>query len=181
MLKKILVCVLLAVFFVYISGCATILYPSRSGQTTHGGVDVGMLVLDILLTGLLGVVIDLITGAIYFPASYCLPSTGLGDADITSMYQLGDEISLPRSGAVNFSLPVRAESGTEHSFLLEVVSETGRVLGQKEVRFTGTSGWEDLSSSLDVCAGGSTSGHMRVLIDGQQRVEVAVSFVDAGK
>jgi hypothetical protein len=176
--RRVLVCVLLVVFLAYVSGCASILYPSRSGQTSHDGVDVGMLVLDILLTGLLGVVVDLITGAIYFPASYCIPSTGLGDADIASMYQKGDEVTLPAGGAVRFTLPVRADEGTVHMLVVEVLTDSGKSASHKEIRFTGTSAWQNLSATFDVSASVEGKGLMRVVIDGNEQARLPVSLVN---
>lgn len=61
------------------SGCATILYPERKGNT-HGRIDVGPLILDILwfipgiIPGVIAIAVDFATGAIYV--------TSRGDATI---------------------------------------------------------------------------------------------------
>lgn len=49
------------------SGCASICYGSRTGRPKEArdGIDCVMLLGDVFLTGLLGLVIDFATGAIY--------------------------------------------------------------------------------------------------------------------
>ena len=71
--QKLILCIVAVAFIASISGCASIFYPSRINQPAKGTLDVGMLVLDIILTGFLGVIVDLITGALFFPAGYCMP------------------------------------------------------------------------------------------------------------
>ncbi len=180
--KKVLVCVVVIAFLASTIGCASIFYPSRVGQKTHGPVDVGMLVLDIFLTGLVGIVVDLITGAIYLPASYCLPA---GDFDITldpsQLLEKVDAITLPQTGMAEFSLPVRAADGASHQVSLMVLTKEGKTAARARVAFTGTSEWKQVGSRLDISAGDATCGVMRVLIDGIQRAELPVKFVNTTK
>ena len=82
--SRIVVCVLLVAVVFAVSGCATIFYPSRMDvpPERRGGIDVGMLVLDILFTpgfGLVGLIVDFATGCIWRP----LP-TGSGNSPPTS-------------------------------------------------------------------------------------------------
>lgn len=178
--KKVLIVVVAVAFLASVTGCASIFYPSRVGQKSHGGVDVGMLLLDIFLTGLIGVVVDLITGAIFFPSSYCLPAPGDVNAGLHDLsgLQRGNFIEFPRQGAAEFTLPVCAADGTSHDVSLIIVTETGHGAARCSVDFTGTSLWEKVGSKLEIAAGDAARGFMRVLIDGEERAELPVRFVD---
>ena len=181
--KKVLVCIVAIAFMVSTIGCASIFYPSRVGQTTHGTVDVGMLVLDIFLTGLVGIVVDLITGAIYLPASYCLPPGG--DFDVTldpsEVLEKLDSITLPQTGSAEFSLPVRTTDSASHQIALMVITKEGITAACTKVDFNGPCEWKRVSSRLEITAGDATSGIMRVLIDGKERAELPVEFVNTTK
>ena len=176
--KRVLICVMVIALLASVTGCASIFYPSRVGQRTHGTVDVGMLVLDIFLTGLVGIVVDLITGAIYLPASYCVPSGELGEAfnPGDGIEQL-DTITLPQTGVVEFRLPVRAASGTGHEIALMVLTDGGKTAACAEAAFTGSADWHQISSKIDISAGDATGGVMRVMIDGNLISELPVKFV----
>jgi hypothetical protein len=180
--RKLLVCIVAVAFLASTIGCASIFYPSRVGQQTHGPIDVGMLVVDILLTGLIGIVVDLITGAIYLPASYCLPA---GDYDINlDPSQLGKKVesmTLPQTGDAEFSLPVRAASGDSHHVSLTVITKEGVRAASARVIFDGSGEWQKVGSKLEISAGDATSGVMRVSIDGIQRAELPVRFVQPAK
>lgn len=176
--KRVLICVMVVALLASVTGCASIFYPSRVGQKTHGTVDVGMLVLDIFLTGLVGIVVDLITGAIYLPASYCLPSGDLGDSfDPARGVERLNSITLPQTGVVEFRLPVRAAGGTDHEVALMVLTDDGKTAACTEVTFTGGADWHQISSRIDISAGNATGGLMRVMIDGNLISELPVKFV----
>lgn len=72
--RKLILCIVAVAFIVSISGCATIFYPSRHNQAAKGSLDVGMLILDILFFFPISLIVDLITGALFYPAHYCMPS-----------------------------------------------------------------------------------------------------------
>ena len=174
--RKVLICVMVVAFLAATTGCASIFYPSRVGQKTHGGVDVGMLVVDILCSGLIGIVVDFATGAIYYP-TYCLPS---GEFDLTfnpaDTPVRASSISLPATGTVEFKLPVRAGSGTVHEVALLVLSGEGETAARTALTFTGMAGWQEVGSRLDISAGSATCGTLRVTIDGQGCAEIPVEF-----
>ena len=67
MKKNLVIWAMIAVFIFSASGCATIFYPDRQGQTS-GRVDVVMLCVDILIFWP-GLIVDFVTGAIYLPGS----------------------------------------------------------------------------------------------------------------
>jgi len=79
-----------------LSGCGTILYPERRGQT-GGRIDVGVAVLDgvglllFLVPGLVAFAIDFSTGAIY------LPGTGFAaEGDVRAVERAGpyDDVAM---------------------------------------------------------------------------------------
>jgi len=72
--QKLIICIVAVAFLASISGCATIFYPSRHNQQAKGSLDVAMLILDILFFFPISLIVDLITGALYYPAGYCMPS-----------------------------------------------------------------------------------------------------------
>ena len=69
---KVVTCVFL---IAQLSGCGTIMYPQRRGQT-GGKVDAGVAVLDgvglllFLVPGVVAFIVDFSTGAIYLPGTY---------------------------------------------------------------------------------------------------------------
>ncbi len=71
--RKLILCVVAVAFIVSISGCASIFYPSRVNQPTKGSIDVGMLIVDIIFFFPISLIVDLITGALFYPAHYCMP------------------------------------------------------------------------------------------------------------
>jgi hypothetical protein len=77
-MKKIILVLLLIGLLLTGINCATIVYPSRTYQMPEqrSEVDYPMLVLDLLLTGPLGILVDYTTGAIYTakPAGNPVPS-----------------------------------------------------------------------------------------------------------
>lgn len=177
MVKKVLICVMVVAFLVVSTNCASIFYPSRVGQKTHGSLDVGMLVVDILCTGLIGIVVDLATGAIYYPGSYCVPSCDLGLAfNPADTPARASSIALPATGTMQFRLPVRAAGGTVHKVTLLVLAEGGITAACTEIAFTGTAGWQEVGSKLNISAGSATRGTLRVTIDGQSYAEIPVEF-----
>lgn len=72
MKKKITIMIMTMIFLFSISGCATILFPSRLEKQPEGTeyvIDLPILVLDLLLWGTFGVMYDLCTGAAWVPYS----------------------------------------------------------------------------------------------------------------
>lgn len=68
---KILLIILLITMIVC-AGCATVLYPSRmhdQPEDTTYQFDYGMCFVDVVCWGLLGLIYDVITGAIWIPYS----------------------------------------------------------------------------------------------------------------
>jgi hypothetical protein len=72
--QKLILCIVAVAFLASISGCASIFYPSRVNQAAKGSVDIAMLIVDIIFFFPISLIVDLITGALYYPAGYCMPS-----------------------------------------------------------------------------------------------------------
>ncbi len=67
-MKKALLVFMALVILATMPACATILHGDRCGSTYKAAkIDMGMLVLDIVLLGGLGLVVDFLTGAIWVP------------------------------------------------------------------------------------------------------------------
>jgi hypothetical protein len=75
--RKLILCVIAVAFLASTVGCASIFYPSRVNQTSKGSIDIAMLVVDIIFFFPISLIVDLITGALYYPAGYCMPSVDM--------------------------------------------------------------------------------------------------------
>jgi hypothetical protein len=176
--------IILAVLFLFMIstfiGCAAIFYPERQGR--HGGrLDVGMFVLDLLwffaglIPGIIAVVVDFGTGAIYMdyaPPGDELPRN-MTDANRVKI----DKLAMPASGTFNYSLPVRGDGA--HVITLTVMDESGAVVAEDTNSFRATSGWDRIDSELTVNAGDAENGILQVAIDGRTKAEIPVEFIAA--
>lgn len=117
------------------SGCATILYPERKGNT-HGRIDVGPLILDILwfipgiIPGVIAIAVDFATGAIYV--------TSRGDATIDEPTADGHARSCGSPDVDPIELELE----------LCLVSADGRALAQTQAR------WREASDATMRLRGG---------------------------
>lgn len=95
--QKLLTCLLIGSLTLQVTGCGTLLYPDRRGQTS-GQIDPGVAILDgigllfFVVPGLVAFAIDFSTGAIYLPSRGNKPASK-GSEGMRVVYTNPDDLS----------------------------------------------------------------------------------------